>query len=237
VALNAHDPLPPLSEKSARVRAMFDRIAFRYDRLNRLLTLGLDQHWRRVALDWIGVGSGDRVVDLACGTGDLAELATQRGARVLGVDFSLAMLRGCHARGVGAELVQADGEALPLPDAVASAATCGFALRNFVNLPRIFEELARVLEPGGRVAFIEVDRPRSKLLRFAHSLYFDRFVPLIGGLLSDRVAYAYLPKSTVYLPPTNELLELLEAAGFEQARHRSLMLGAVQIVTGVRRKP
>ena len=127
--------------------------------------------------------------------------------------------------------------ALPLPDAWATAVTCGFALRNFVDLQEIFNELARVLEPEGRVAFIEVDRPNARVIGAAHSIYFDRIVPFIGGLLSDRAAYAYLPKSTVYLPPTPELLALLEEAGFEQTRHRSLMLGAVQIVTAVRRKP
>lgn len=215
---------------------MFDRIAPRYDRLNRLLTLNLDQRWRRATLDLIAIGSGDRVLDLACGTGDLAELAAARGARVIGADFAFAMLRESQRRGVNAELVQADGEALPLPDAWATAVTCGFALRNFVSLSAIFEELARVLEPGGRVAFIEVDRPRPALVRAGHAIYFDHVVPFIGGLLSDRSAYAYLPKSTVYLPPKAELLRLLEDAGFEQARHRSVMLGAVQIVTAIRRK-
>ncbi|MBW2715971.1 MAG: ubiquinone/menaquinone biosynthesis methyltransferase [Deltaproteobacteria bacterium] len=232
----ALDPLPPLDEKGARVRAMFDRIAPRYDSLNRLLSVGLDQRWRRNALERIRVGTGDRVVDLACGTGDLAELSAARGAHVVGVDFSFEMLAAARRRGIQAALFQADGEALPLPDEWATVVTCGFALRNFVSLPNVFREIARVLEPGGRVAFIEVDRPRPALIRAAHSLYFDRVVPLIGGLLSDRSAYSYLPKSTVYLPPTRELLALLEDAGFEQAEHRSLLIGAAQIVTGIRKK-
>ena len=215
---------------------MFDRIAPRYDLMNRLLTLGLDQRWRRAALEFIDIGSGDRVVDLACGTGDLTELASQRGAQVVGVDFALAMLRESRQRNLRAEFLQADGEALPLPDAWATAVTCGFALRNFVDLQEIFNELARVLEPEGRVAFIEVDRPNARVIGAAHSIYFDRIVPFVGGLLSDRAAYAYLPKSTVYLPPRAELLELLEDTGFEQLQHRSVLLGAVQIVTGIRGK-
>jgi demethylmenaquinone methyltransferase/2-methoxy-6-polyprenyl-1,4-benzoquinol methylase len=215
---------------------MFDRIAPRYDFLNRLLSAGFDQRWRREALERISVGKGDRVVDLACGTGDLAELSTERGAQVVGVDFAFGMLGAARRRGIQSALLQADGEALPLPDEWATVVTCGFALRNFVSLPAIFRELARVLEPGGRVAFIEVDRPRPALIRAAHAFYFDRVVPFVGGLLSDRIAYAYLPKSTVYLPPTNELLALLEDAGFEQVERRSLMLGAAQIVTGIRRK-
>jgi demethylmenaquinone methyltransferase/2-methoxy-6-polyprenyl-1,4-benzoquinol methylase len=152
------------------------------------------------------------------------------------VDFSFEMLAAARRRSIQAALFQADGEALPLPDEWATVVTCGFALRNFVSLPNVFREVARVLEPGGRVAFIEVDRPRPALIRAAHSLYFDRVVPLIGGLLSDRSAYSYLPKSTVYLPPMRELLALLEDAGFEQAEHRSLLLGAAQIVTGIRKK-
>ncbi len=232
----AVDSLPPLEEKGARVRAMFDRIAPRYDCLNRLLSAGLDQRWRRDALDRIRVGKGDRVVDLACGTGDLAQLSMERGARVVGVDFAFEMLCAARRRGIQTALLQADGEALPLPDEWATAVTCGFALRNFVGLPAIFCEIARVLEPGGRVAFIEVDRPRPALIRAAHALYFDRIVPLVGGLLSDRSAYAYLPKSTVNLPPTRELLALLEDGGFEQVEHQSLLLGAAQIVTGIRRK-
>ena len=126
--------LPDATHKSAAVRSMFDRIAPRYDRMNRLLTAGLDQRWRRAALETIAVGPTDRVVDLACGTGDLAELARRRGAHVLGVDSAARMLQGARRRGIDAGWVQADGAALPLPDGCASAVTCGFALRNFVSL-------------------------------------------------------------------------------------------------------
>ena len=123
------------------MRAMFDRIARRYDGLNRLFTAGLDQRWRRLAVAAIGIGPGDRVLDLACGTGDLAELAAQRGARVVGVDFAREMLGGARRRQVDAALVQADCARLPLPSGFATAAVCGFALRNFVSLPQIFAEL------------------------------------------------------------------------------------------------
>jgi demethylmenaquinone methyltransferase/2-methoxy-6-polyprenyl-1,4-benzoquinol methylase len=213
---------------------MFDRIAPRYDRMNRLLTAGLDQRWRRAALDAIGVGAGDRVVDLAAGTGDLAELAAQRGASVIAIDFAREMLRNARRRGVRAALVQADAERLPLPDASATAAVCGFALRNFVSLPRIFHELARVLAGSGRIAFIEVDRPTTPVVRQGHAFYFDRVVPFVGGLLSDRAAYDYLPQSTAYLPPAPRLIGMLQAAGFEAVQRRARLLGAVQILTGVR---
>jgi demethylmenaquinone methyltransferase/2-methoxy-6-polyprenyl-1,4-benzoquinol methylase len=213
---------------------MFDRIAPRYDALNRLLTAGLDQRWRRASLDMVGVGRGDRVLDLACGTGDLAEIAAARGAHVIGVDFAAEMLRGAGRRRIPALWIQGDAAALPLPDASATVVTCGFALRNFVSLPEVVAEMARVLEPGGRIALIEVDRPSLGLVRAAHSLYFDRVVPRLGSWLSDRAAYAYLPRSTAYLPATEELVALIAELGFQRVRHRPLLLGSAQIITAVR---
>jgi demethylmenaquinone methyltransferase/2-methoxy-6-polyprenyl-1,4-benzoquinol methylase len=233
----ALEPLPRGEHKQAAVREMFDRIAPRYDGLNRLLSVGLDQRWRRAALDAVAIGDGDRVLDLACGTGDLAELAARRGARVVGADFARQMLEGARRRGVPAALVQADGARLPFAGGSLDAVVCGFALRNFVSLPDIFDELARVLAPGGRVALLDVDRPAPRWLRAGHSFYFDRVVPLVGGLLSDRAAYAYLPQSTAYLPPAPQLLRLLASAGFHGARHRPLLLGAVQLLTAVRGDP
>jgi demethylmenaquinone methyltransferase/2-methoxy-6-polyprenyl-1,4-benzoquinol methylase len=235
----AHDPLtaaalPEGAAKRAAVRAMFDRIAPRYDALNRLLTGGLDQRWRRLALDAAGVGPGDLVIDLACGTGDLAALAARRGARVVGVDMAFEMLRGARRRRVAAGFAQGDALALPLRDGVAQALVCGFALRNFESLAPAFREMARVLAPGGRVALLDVDRPASRFVRAGHSFYFDRVVPAIGGLVSDRAAYAYLPRSTAYLPPAQELIAALASAGFEGVRRESLLLGTAQLVTGVR---
>jgi demethylmenaquinone methyltransferase/2-methoxy-6-polyprenyl-1,4-benzoquinol methylase len=213
---------------------MFDRIAPRYDVLNRALTGGLDQRWRRRALRMIGVGPGDTVLDVACGTGDLAEASRARGARVVGADFASQMLRGARRRGVDAGFVQADAARLPLADASIDVVTCGFALRNFVSLPDVMREMARVLAPGGRLALVEVDRPDAAIVRAGHSLYFDRVVPWIGGLVSDRAAYRYLPQSTAYLPPAAELLALLMKAGFEDVRKTRLLLGAAQILTARR---
>lgn len=229
--------LPSGREKHVLVRDMFDRIAPRYDVMNRLISAGLDQRWRRIALAAISVGPGDHVLDLACGTGDLAEQAAARGADVIGVDFAGVMLHHAQRRAVPAAFVQGDAAALPFGDASRSVVTCGFALRNFVSLPAVFAELARVLEPGGRIALIDVDRPTSRVVRFAHSLYFDRVVPFLGRLLSDRDAYRYLPESTAYLPPSDELLEMLRKAGFERVERRGLMFGAAQILTGVRSSP
>jgi len=237
VALTAErDPaaLPLPEDKRAAVKAMFDRIAPRYDLLNRLISLGLDQRWRRHALDLAQVGRGQRVVDLACGTGDLSEYAAARGARVVAVDFAREMLRGAARRGIEAHLVQADGMALPLADASADALVSGFALRNFVSLPDVFAEIGRVIAPGGRIALIDVDRPRAEIVRAGHSFYFDRVVPRVGGWISDRAAYAYLPQSTAYLPPDDELRAMLEKAGFREIHKTRLLLGAAQILHGVR---
>ncbi len=226
--------LPTGEDKRVRVRDMFDRIAPRYDALNRVMSVGMDQRWRRRALAKIGVGPGDLVVDLACGTGDFCELVEARGARAVGVDFALQMLRQGRARGLAHPVVQGDGEWLPFRSGSVDVVTCGFALRNFVSLKGVLAEVARILKPGGRVALIDVDRPAWGPIRAAHSLYFDRLVPLVGGLVSDRKAYAYLPQSTAYLPPPEELREMMSAVGFLDVSRERLFLGSAQILTGVR---
>lgn len=226
--------LPSLAEKAAVVEAMFDRIAPRYDLLNRLLTLRLDQYWRRVAVHRAGIGPGDVVVDLGCGTGDFCRLAAASGARAIGVDFAAGMLLAARGRGLPAQLVRADAGMLPLSAACATVVTSGFALRNFVSIPQVLAEAARVLRPGGRLALLEVDEPASALARWGHDLYFRRLVPLIGGLLSDRAAYAYLPQSTAYLPPAPEILRLIAAAGFREAVKRPLSGGIAQVLFAVR---
>lgn len=237
----AVDALPPRHRKREAVREMFDRIAPRYDVTNRVLTLGLDRRWRRAALERVAVCATDTLLDLACGTGDLAELARARGARVIGVDFAGEMLRRARRRldsqAPGAPcLVRADVAALPFAAACASVVACGFALRNFVSIPEALAEMARVLRPGGRLALVEVDRPRSGMARAGHAFYFDRLVPKLGALLSDRKAYAYLPQSTHYLPPEPALREVLGRAGFGSVSKRALLLGSAQIVTAVRER-
>ena len=229
------DVLPPDAEKAASVRAMFDLIAPQYDRLNRWLSLRLDQSWRRQTIRSIGVGAADRVLDLACGTGDLSELAAATGARVVGIDFARNMLVGATRRRIRATFIQADANALPLPTASVSVVLSGFALRNFVSIPRALQEAARVLKPGGRLALLEVDTPRQPLLKWGHGFYFQRLVPLLGGLISDRKSYRYLPRSVVYLPEEAELLQMVRAAAFEQVVKTRLSGGVAQLITAVRR--
>ena len=229
------DVLPPDTEKAASVRAMFDLIAPQYDRLNRWLSLRLDQYWRRKTLRSIDVCADDGVLDLACGTGDLSELATATGARVMGVDFARNMLVGATRRRIKADFIQADANALPLPPASVSVVLSGFALRNFVSIPNALQESARILKPGGRLALLEVDTPRNSLLKWGHGFYFQRLVPILGGLISDRKSYLYLPRSVVYLPEEAELLQMVRVAGFEQVVKQNLSGGVAQLITAVRR--
>jgi demethylmenaquinone methyltransferase / 2-methoxy-6-polyprenyl-1,4-benzoquinol methylase len=210
---------------------MFDRIAPRYDLVNRVMTFGMDVGWRRRAVRALGLPRRSVVIDVACGTGDFCREAEEAGLMPVGLDFSFGMLRAART---GAPLVQGDGLRLPFKAGEADGVTCGFALRNVTSIPSLFDEFARILRPGGRVAVLEVAQPRARALRAGHHLYFHKVVPLIGGLLSDGAAYRYLPESTAYLPPRDELLGIVRAAGFTDAVSDPVGLGAVQIITGTR---
>lgn len=232
--LNQRAPLPVPSEKAAAVDAMFDTIAPRYDRLNRILTLGLDGAWRRTAVHALRLEPGARVLDIACGTGDFCREVAAAGGFPIGIDRSAGMLAASEAAGTRAPLVRGDGLFLPMRDNAFDGITCGFALRNVVALDPLFAECARVLTPGGRFAFLEVAEPENAVVRAGHRVYFRHVVPFVGGLLSDRAAYRYLPDSTAYLPAPADLEAKLSAAGFVDVNRRLLGLGAAQLLTGMR---
>ncbi len=224
--------LPSGSEKAEAVRGMFDRIAGRYDLVNRVMTLGMDVGWRRRAVRELRLPGDALVADLACGTGDLGNELLAGGYRAIGFDFSHGMLVNATT---SAPLVEADILRLPLTDSSVDGATCGFAMRNVTDLQALFAETARVVRPGGRIALLETSEPDGPILRIGHALYFRRLVPLIGGALSDRDAYRYLPRSTAYLPSAGELLDGLAAAGFDDVERLSLAAGAAQLLVGTRR--
>jgi demethylmenaquinone methyltransferase/2-methoxy-6-polyprenyl-1,4-benzoquinol methylase len=225
--------LPEGDDKHRAVEAMFDRIAPRYDRLNRVISLAQDRRWRRATVAALRLTPGAIVLDVGCGTGDLCDVVAAAGYSPVGVDFSAGMLAAAHTR---APLARADALALPVPNASADGVVSGFALRNFVDLTLFFGECARVLRPGGRLAALETGAPANPLLRAGHHLWFRRVVPFVGATLSDDAeAYQYLPRSTAYLPPPGELLALVEAAGFEDVRRRTFTAGAVQLITASRR--
>jgi demethylmenaquinone methyltransferase / 2-methoxy-6-polyprenyl-1,4-benzoquinol methylase len=226
------DPaLPTGAEKTARVRAMFDTIAPRYDLVNRLMTFGLDQRWRRTTVAALGLPAGALVLDLACGTGDLSRLGHRRGYRMIGADLSAGMLA---ANGQPVPLVESDGACLPFPDGTFDGMVCGYALRNFTDLGATLTEAARVLRPGGRLAVLEVDAPRSRLLRAGYDLWFTKAVPVLGGALSDREAYGYLPRSVAYLPAAQALRRLLLGSGYSAVGIRPLAGGLSQLVLATR---
>ena len=224
--------LPQGKEKARRVREMFDAIAGRYDLVNRVMTFGMDVGWRRRAVRELRLPGGALVADLACGTGDLCRELSRDGYRALGFDFSLGMLAEATT---DVPLVQADVLRLPLPDQSIDGATCGFALRNVVDLGAFFAETARVVRPGGRISLLEASQPDGPVMRAGHAVYFRRVVPMIGGLLSDREAYAYLPKSMAYLPPAPEMVAALREAGFADAERVQLSGGIAQLLAGTRR--
>ena len=223
--------LPQGEEKGGRVRDMFDAIAGRYDLVNRVMTFGMDVGWRRRAVRQLRLPGGALVADLACGTGDLCRELSRDGYRAVGFDFSLGMLAKATT---DVPLVQADVLRLPLADRSVDGATCGFALRNVVDLDAFFAEIARVVRPGGRISLLEASQPDGPLMRAGHAVYFRRMVPMIGGLLSDREAYAYLPKSMAYLPPVTEMVAAVRDAGFPDAERVPLSGGIAQVLAGTR---
>jgi demethylmenaquinone methyltransferase / 2-methoxy-6-polyprenyl-1,4-benzoquinol methylase len=213
------------------VRSMFDRISPVYDAMNRTMTMGLDQRWRRATVAAV-VQPGDRVLDACCGTGDLAIAALEACATVTGLDFSERMLERARRKSAEVEWVQGDAEKLPFEDASFDAATVGFGVRNLADLERGLAELRRVLKPGGRVAILEITRPRGLLASF-YRLWFDGFVPLLGKVLPGGAAYTYLPASVRRFPGPDELAGLLRGAGFEDVRWRTFAGGIVALHIGV----
>ncbi|MGI9602016.1 MAG: ubiquinone/menaquinone biosynthesis methyltransferase [Acidimicrobiales bacterium] len=225
------DQLPQGDEKRDQVTTMFDTIAPRYDLVNRIMTFGLDVRWRRRTVKRLGLSPASTVIDLACGTGDFCRDLDRAGLQPVGLDLSMGMLLAART---DAPLANADVLTLPVPDGAVDGVTCGFALRNFVELEGFFAELARVTRPGGRIALLEVAEPDSRFLRWGHSVYFGSVVPFIGGILSDRTAYRYLPKSVAYLPEREVLVESLTDAGFVHVDHTLLNGGIAQLFLATR---
>ncbi|HRW38872.1 MAG TPA: ubiquinone/menaquinone biosynthesis methyltransferase [Aquihabitans sp.] len=227
----ADGALPTGEEKVRAVRSMFDAIAPRYDLVNRLMTFRMDVGWRKRTLRDLRLRPGSVVLDLACGTGDLCRMLEDQGLRPVGMDLSFGMLAAART---GAPLVHADALSLPVPDGAVDGVTCGFALRNFRELPPFFAELGRVVRSGGRIALLDVAEPPNPVLRWGHGIYFGKVVPKIGGLLSDRAAYTYLPKSVAYLPDPETMLAQLADAGFADVRRSLLSTGISQLITATR---
>ena len=228
--------------KKEKVREMFDNIAPSYDKLNHVLSMNVDKLWRRHALKEIVDGSAQRILDVACGTGDSTisiARAAGEGSTVTGVDISegmMALVEGKAARaGVGdrIDLQVADGEALPYEDGTFDRVTCAFGVRNFEHKERGLEEFRRVLKPGGRAVILELSVPQNRLVRWGYDLYFSHLLPAIGGAVSgDKAAYRYLPASVHNFPVPKDFCRMMEEAGFTAVRCRTFTFGLCRMFTG-----
>jgi len=228
------------NEHAGRVREMFSAIAKRYDLLNHLLSGNVDKRWRRIVATRVREklsSSGARVLDVACGTGDLSlTLFESTGARVIGTDFCRPML-GIAATKIPRDIPLIEGDALNLPfrDSSFDAVTIAFGLRNLASVEGGLAELRRVLKPGGWVAVLEFSRPANAMLRPVFGLYFTKVLPLMGGLISGSpMAYSYLPASVQKFPDQQELSLLMQQAGFEKVDYQNLTGGIAALHMGRR---
>jgi demethylmenaquinone methyltransferase/2-methoxy-6-polyprenyl-1,4-benzoquinol methylase len=237
--MHKSDLLPNAQAKPDYVNRMFARIAPTYDLMNRLMTGGQDQRWRRKLLDLCALPPQGWLLDIGAGTGDIAQMARTRlpGIQAFATDFTYEMMAVGKAQPARRTLpfTQADTFALPYADNTFDVAVSGFLIRNVVDRQAAFREQARVTKPGGRVVCLETAPPYNALFGPLFKMYFFRLIPLLGGLISgDRQAYAYLPHSTVDFPPPRELQRLMEQAGLRHVFYNEMMFGTVAIHVGIK---
>ena len=228
----------PSSPRAVRVREMFERVAPRYDLMNRLMTGGQDVRWRRQVIRRAGLNNQDRLLDLGAGTGDLSREALRQapGCRPFAADFSLGMMQAGQKQSEPALCwTAADALNLPFPDQTFDAVVSGFLLRNVVDLPRALREQFRVLKPGGRMVALDTTRPQPSPLSSLMRFHMRRVIPFLGNLLTgQKEAYVYLPSSSEQFLSAEDLLECVQAAGFRRVGFRRLMFGAVALHWGLK---
>ena len=217
-----------------QVRAMFDRIARVYDRMNSVMTAGMHHRWRERAVDLARVGPGSSALDVATGTGDLAIELARRGAAVTGMDFSPGMLELAREKAPELAFEEGDAQALAYEDASFDAVTVGFGARNFGDLDRGLAEMARVTRPGGRVVVLEITSPQRPPLSWFFRAWFDRAVPALGRIAGDPDAYSYLPSSVRRFPGPEELAGRMSASGLEDVRWLLTAGGIIALHSGTR---
>lgn len=218
-------------EQSKKIQEMFNSIADKYDFLNGLLSFALDDNWRRNAIRLANIKSGNKVLDLACGTGDMiTEIKKQHpDAVIYGADFSVNMLHISQKKLGSIPFTAADAHNLPFKDNSFDRLTIAFGFRNITDKARGLSELYRVIKPGGKVCILELTRPENKVTSFFYRIYFMHLLPFIGGLFSSKKAYKYLPDSVYHFPKRKEYRSMIEEAGFKNIHFKSLVFGAVTI--------
>lgn len=229
--------LPPPEEKPRYVRDMFSGAAGRYDLMNRLMTLGQDQSWRRMVVQACNLPPGGRLLDVATGTGDIALEALKQhpDIGVVGTDFTHEMMLVGREKDAARRIpfVEADAMHLPFPDDSFHAACSGFLMRNVTDIAATFAEQKRVVKPGGRVVCLEITRPSTPIWRDIFHIYFHQFVPRITALVSsNKNAYSYLPASTLAFPRPPELAGIMESVGLKNITWRTMMLGTMALHVG-----
>jgi demethylmenaquinone methyltransferase / 2-methoxy-6-polyprenyl-1,4-benzoquinol methylase len=217
-----------------QVKAMFDRIARVYDRMNSVMTAGMHHRWRERAADLAEVGPGRTALDVATGTGDLAIELARRGAEVTGSDFAPAMLALARRKAPGLTFEEGDALSLDHPDGAFDAVTVGFGARNFADLDRGLGEMARVTKPGGRVVVLEITSPQKPPLSWFFRAWFDRVVPALGRLAGDPDAYTYLPSSVRRFPGPEELAARMATTGLHDVRWILTAGGIIAIHVGTK---
>lgn len=233
-----------LTEKGRGIRDMFDRIAPRYDLLNRVLSLGIDRRWRRFAVRQLAVPKDGMILDIATGTGDVAlEIGRQTGpdVKIVGSDFTQGMLvLGRDKINVSPYrdrilLVNAPCESMPHPDGIFDGITIAFGIRNVVDRQKGLCEMVRVLKPGRRAVILEFATPHNGFFRAVYHFYFLRVLPWLGGLISQRSAYQYLPDSVLEFPDRETFKGMMEQAGFVDVRVHDLTCGIAAVHVGTRK--
>ena len=231
--------------KKEKIQQMFDGIAGDYDRLNHIMSLGIDRSWRRRAIkEIVSRGVAQEILDIACGTGDFSiaiARAMAPSSRVTGLDLSEGMLAVMRSKLAAAGLegrvacVQGDSEALPYAGGSFDCVTIAFGIRNFEHRETALREILRVLKPGGKLVILELSVPSNPVIRWCYNLYFTRILPLIGGKVSgDKAAYRYLPASVLNFPAKDEWMATMRACGYDGVRHKAFTLGICRMYVGLK---
>jgi demethylmenaquinone methyltransferase/2-methoxy-6-polyprenyl-1,4-benzoquinol methylase len=221
-------------EKKQKVKNIFDSIAFRYDFLNHLLSFGVDHYWRRKALKLTKIGNDSILLDVACGTGDVAIEAYKQGVRnIIGADFSHNMLGlfKQKSKWIVGKVIQTTAEQMPFRDNTFTNITVAFGVRNFFDIKAGFKSFHSVLKPNGKATVIEFQMPENKIFKSLYKFYFKKILPFIGGIVSkNKTAYKYLPDSVEEFDEKISLVDLFKEAGFKSVKKYKLTFGIVQVV-------